>query len=94
MLKLPRIGTGKVLRMLVLEWEQNGALCLLGLSSGRVAAMKHTMEHLLANTLINDKPTINYAELCTLLSRAASVVNDRPVGIKSLTEDELVPHHS
>ena len=26
-----------------------------------------------------------------MLARAASVVNDRPIGVKSLTEDELVP---
>ena len=56
-----------------------------------MAALKHTLEHLMAGTLVTGKPTLNYAELCTLLSRAASVVNDRPIGIKSLTEDELVP---
>ena len=49
------------------------------------------MEHLLANTLITEKPTLNYAELQALLSKAATVVNDRPIGIRSLTEDELVP---
>merc|ERR1712082_60134 len=34
---------------------------------------------------------LNYAELCTLLARAASVVNNRPIGVKNLTKDELVP---
>ena len=68
-----------------------GAQFRNGLAERRVAALKHTLEHLLANTLMAGKPTLNYAELCTLLARAASVVNDRPIGVKSLTEDELVP---
>ena len=68
-----------------------GAQFRNGLAERRVAALKHTLEHLMANTLITGKPTLNYAELCTLLARAASVVNDRPIGVKSLTEDELVP---
>ena len=68
-----------------------GAQLRNGLAERRVAALKHTLKHLLANTLITGKPTLNYAELCTLLSCAVSVVNDRPIGIKSLTEDELVP---
>ena len=45
----------------------------------------------MANTLITGRPTLNYAELCKLLAQAASVVNDRPIGIKNLTVDELVP---
>ena len=56
-----------------------------------MASLKHTLEHLMAGTLVTGKPTLNYAKLCTLLSRAVSVVNDRPIEIKSLTEDELVP---
>ena len=37
------------------------------------------------------KPTLNYAELATLLAKAANIVNDRPIGVKNVTEDELVP---
>ena len=40
--------------------------------------VKHTLEHLMANKLITGKPTINDAKLYTLLSRAESVMNDRP----------------
>ena len=68
-----------------------GAQFRNGLAERRAAALKHTLEHLMANTLITGKPTLNYAELCRLLARAASIVNDRPIGVKSLTEDELVP---
>ena len=53
--------------------------------------LKNTMDHLLANTIISEKPTLSYAELQSLLSRAANIVNDRPIGITGLTEDELVP---
>ena len=56
-----------------------------------VAVLKHSLHHLLANTIIGGKPTLNYAELSTLLSRAANIVNDRPIGVKNLTEDEIVP---
>ena len=61
------------------------------LAERRVAVLKNTLDHLLANTIITEKPTLNYAELQALLSRAANIVNDRPIGVKSLTEDKLVP---
>ena len=38
-----------------------------------------------------EKPTLNYAELGTLLAKAANIINDRPIGVKNLSEDELVP---
>merc|ERR1711942_110857 len=47
--------------------------------------------HMLASTINGQKPTLNYAELGTLLAKAANVVNDQPIGVKSLTKDELVP---
>ena len=68
-----------------------GAQFRNGLAERRVAALKSTLNHLLANTIMEEKPTLHYAELQTLLSRAASIVNDRPIGLRSLTEDELVP---
>ena len=43
------------------------------------------------STLIGKKPTLNYAELGTLLAKAANIVNNRPIGVKNLTKDELVP---
>ena len=53
--------------------------------------LKKNLDHLLANTIISEKPTLSYADLQALLSQAANIVNDRPIGVKSLTEDELVP---
>merc|ERR1712120_68975 len=68
-----------------------GAQFRNGLAERRVAALKSTLNHLLANTIVSEKPTLHYAELQTVLSRAANIVNDRPIGVRSLTEDELVP---
>ena len=45
-----------------------GAQFRNGLAERRVAALKHTLEHLMANTLITGKPTLNYTELCMLLA--------------------------
>ena len=53
--------------------------------------LKDLLHHLLANTIIDRKPTLNYAELSMLLSRAANIVNDWLIGVKSLTEDKIVP---
>ena len=54
-------------------------------------AVKTTLGHMLNSTLIGTKPTLSYAELCTTLARAASIINDRPIGVCSLTEEEIVP---
>ena len=75
------------------EWQFVPAGCQFrnGLAESRVKAIKSTLAHILASTLINSKPTLTYAQLCTLLARAATIVNDRPVGVRSLTEEEVVP---
>ena len=46
---------------------------------------------MLAKTLSEEKPTINYHELCTVLAIAAIAINDRPVTLRSRTRDDLVP---
>ena len=45
-----------------------GAQFRNGLPKRRVASLKHTLDHLLANTIITEKPTLSYAELQSLLS--------------------------
>ena len=62
-----------------------------GLAKARVCAIKRTISHMLASTINGEKLTLNYTELATLLTKAANIVNDRPIGIKNITEDELVP---
>ena len=75
------------------EWEFVPAGCQWrnGLAESRVKAMKSTLSHMMAATLINSKPTITYAELAVVLARAASIINDRPIGLRSLTEHDIVP---
>merc|ERR1711867_50793 len=46
---------------------------------------------MLTSTLIGEKPMLNYAELGTPLAKVANIVNDRPIGVKNISEDELVP---
>ena len=58
---------------------------------GRVKATKSTLQHVLASSIVATKPTINYAELTVLLSRVSSIINDRPLGVRSLSNEELVP---
>ena len=47
-----------------------------GLAEARMRAIKHTISHMLASTVNGEKPTLNYAELATLLAKAANIVND------------------
>ena len=41
--------------------------------------------------MINNKPTVSYAESQMFLTRAAIIVDDRPLKIRNMTEDDLVP---
>ena len=61
------------------------------MAESRVKAMKTTLSHMLASTIINTRPTINYASLAVVLTRAASIVNDQPIGLRSLTNYDMVP---
>ena len=62
-----------------------------GLAEARVKATKSTLQHVLATSIVLTKPTINYAELTVLLSRVSNIINDRPLGVRLLSSDELVP---
>lgn len=41
--------------------------------------------------MIGTKPTLNYAELVSLLSRIADKINDRPVGLRGLSDEDWLP---
>ena len=75
------------------EWKFVEAGCQFrnGLAEARVKATKKTLQHMLTTAVNGGKPTLSYAELQTLLSKIANVINDRPIGVQGLTEDELVP---
>ena len=53
--------------------------------------MKCTLQHLLSSSLIGEAPILMYSKLPTVLSEAANIANDRPVGVKTLTEEDLLP---
>ena len=71
--------------------EQSENLYKKNMAESCVKAVKFTMNQLLRSTLIEDKPTLIYAPLCTLLTRAASIVNDRPVVFCYFTEEQIAP---
>ena len=61
-----------------------------GLAESRVKAMKNTLGHMMTSTIIGTKATVSYVELTVILSRASSIINDRPIGVKSLTRHDAV----
>ena len=56
-----------------------------GLAESRVKAAKHTLSTVMQET------ALTYAEMVNLLYRVANIINDRPLGVKTLTNDDLVP---
>ena len=42
---------------------------------------------MMASTLIRGNPMLSYAELQVILAKAANIMNNRPIGVKSLSED-------
>ena len=74
------------------EFVPAGAQFRNGLAEARVKAVKQTLEHMLMTTLVSGKPTLSYAELLTVLAQVANIVNDRPLFVKEMREDEpIVP---
>ena len=56
-----------------------------GLSESRVKAAKITLSQIMSQT------ALSYAEMVNLLYRVANIINDRPIGIKTLTNDDFIP---
>ena len=73
------------------KWEFVAAGCQFrnGLAEARVKATKQMLEHMLTTAVNGGKPVLSYAELQTLLTKIANIINDRPIGIQGLTEDEM-----
>ena len=74
------------------DWEfvPAGAQFRNGLAEARVKAVKKTLDQMLSSTIIGGKPTLNYAELQSVLSQAANIVNDRPLFVKEMREGERI----
>ena len=56
------------------------------LVESRVKALMSTLSQIILSTIISSKQTLLYAELCVLLSRAAS---DHPIGVRGFRENNF-----
>ena len=61
-----------------------------GFSESRVKILKRTLHKILMTSTMKCR-MLNYAELQSLLTRVANIMNDRPLGIKQFNEDDYVP---
>ena len=75
------------------EWTlvEPGCQWRNGLAESRVKILKQTLDHLLVSTLVNSKPTLHFTELRVLLLRIANIVNDRPIGVRNINNEDMVP---
>ena len=55
-----------------------------GLAEAAVKLVKSTLD-----STLSSQSTLNYAELDTLFSRVSNIVNQRPLSVRSFTEDDL-----
>ena len=63
-----------------------------GLAESQIKAMKRSLHQLSSASLIrNLSPTLNYQEWVLLLHRVSNISNERPLGVKNMTEDIIQP---
>ena len=55
-----------------------------GLAEAAVKLLKSTLE-----LTLKRQKTLNYAEFDTLFANVANIVNQRPIGVKSFTEEDV-----
>ena len=62
-----------------------------GLAESRIKIFKQTFAKCVVSTINGNKSFLNYVEMQALLADLMNKMNDRPIGLKSLTEHDLVP---
>ena len=62
-----------------------------GLAESRIKIFKQTFAKCVVSTINGNKSLLNYAEMQALLSDIMNKMNDRPIGLKTLTDQDLVP---
>ena len=63
-----------------------------GLAESQIKAMKRSLFQLASNSVIkSSSPTLNFQDWSLLLHRVANVANERPLGVRSVTEDLILP---
>ena len=62
------------------------------MAESQIKAMKRSLFQIASNSVIKSKtPTLNFQEWTLLLHRVANISNERPLGVRSITEDIIVP---
>ena len=69
----------------IFKFVPAGAQFRNGLAESRVKLAKQAMGDALKEN------SFNYAELCTFMAKVGSQLNDRPLGLRSLTIEDMVP---
>ena len=62
-----------------------------GLAESRIKIFKQTFRRCVVGTINGNKSLVNYGEMQALLADMMDRMNNRPIGLKSLTEQDLVP---
>ena len=62
-----------------------------GLAESRIKIFKQTFAKCIVSTINGNKSLVNYAEMQSLLADMMNRMNDRPIGLKTLTDHDLVP---
>ena len=63
-----------------------------GLAEAQIKAMKRSLFQIASNSMIkSSSPTLDFQEWTLLLHRVANISNERPLGVRSITEDVIVP---
>ena len=73
-----------------LEFVRSGCKYHNRMAERHVAIVKKMLANMLSKTVLIDKPTLNYAELQTVLSKDANIVNDCSIGVRNLIHTYIV----
>ena len=75
------------------EWKFVPAACQWqnGLAESRIKIFKQTFNRTVTSTLNGNKSYLSYGDMQSLLATIMNKMNDRPIGLKSLTEDTIIP---
>ena len=62
-----------------------------GLAESRIKIFKQTLRRCVVGTINGNKSLVSYCEMQALLADMMDRMNNRPIGLKTLTEQDLVP---
>ena len=63
-----------------------------GLAESQIKAMKKSLHHVASSSALKSvSPKLDYQEWSLLLHRIANISNERPLGVRGITEDTIIP---